>query len=125
MAARSIASAHRTRDRQSLLAAIFWHRVRQDHRRFWRPGRKSLASGIARLAGDGVRPHTLGREAAPKADRDVCNVSTILETDTAFASKGSRKPIARARAAFPARRRSGAGHRAGDQWFARGKTGRA
>ena len=57
-------SADRARDGESLLADVLRRRAGEDGGGFRVAGRVAVASGVARLAGDGVRAHRLGREGA-------------------------------------------------------------
>src|SRR5215831_4403236 len=54
----------------------------------------AVASGTARLAGDGIRPHGLGCEGDAKADRDERDVPAVVEGHTGVVEARSRQPAA-------------------------------
>ncbi len=68
------------------------------------------ASGAARLAGDRVRAHGLGRQRDAAAHRDVGDLSPVVEGDAGAPREGSREPAARARPAVPAAGRDDSRH---------------
>ena len=73
-----VASAHRARGREPLLADVLRQRHREDVGGLRLAGRAAGASGAARLAGHGVRPHGLGREGHAAADRDLGHLPAVL-----------------------------------------------
>ena len=75
------ASADGARDGEPVLADVLRHRHREDGRGLRLAGRVAVASGAARLAGDRVRAHRLGREGAAEDHRDERDVPAVVEGD--------------------------------------------
>ena len=98
---------------EPLLADVFRPRHRQDAGGLRGPGRAAGASRAARLAGDRVRPHGLGRSSDAAADRDVGDLPPVGEDDASAAREGSREPAAGARPARPPAGGDDPRHRAG------------
>ena len=71
-------SAHGPRHGQSALAAVFRPGAGEDAGQFRRPVRAAVASGAARLAGDGADPIGLGPAAHPAADRRQQHLSAAV-----------------------------------------------
>ena len=86
LAGRSVESADGARHGEPVLADVLRHRPREDRRGLRLAGRVAVASGAARLAGDGVRAHRLGREGAAEDDRDERDLPAGLATPTSGAA---------------------------------------
>ena len=77
----SAESAHQPRHRQSHVAGVFRQGHRRDGKRFRHAGRRPIASGTARLAGQRIHPPEVEPEGDPPADRHVGDVPAVLEAD--------------------------------------------
>src|SRR5581483_6109037 len=86
---------------ESLLAALFRARPRQNSRRLRLTGRAASQSGTARLAGNRIYSHRLGHQSDAEADRHFSGLSPVVESHSRPARKRPRKPPARARPAIP------------------------
>ncbi len=116
MAARSGASAHLARDRESVLGAALRPRAGADAGRLRQPGAVAVAPGAARLAGDEPRAVGLGPEGVSEAAGDVGHVPAVLDRRRRASRGGSGQRVAVARAVASPRGRADPRRGAGGQW---------
>ena len=101
MAGGSGESADRSRRREPLLADVLRHGHREDRRELRLAGRTAQPSRAARLAGDGIHSHRLGRESDAAADRHLRDLPAVFARNAGTAGARSGEPAACARSAFP------------------------
>ena len=83
-------SAHRSRDRQSLLGADIRNRDRDHQRRVRFAGRSAHASRAIGLAGHGIGPHALGHEGVCAIARHVGRLSAVVARDVRTGTSATR-----------------------------------
>ncbi len=104
LAGRSRQPVDGARHGQPLLADVLRRRPRAHGGGLRRAGRAAVAPRAARLAGDRVRPHRLGREEVAQAHRHQRHLSAVVEGDAGAARARPGQPPAGAGHASACRR---------------------